>query len=72
MIQWGEQACIDGKPVPLVSCRGMVTPPTNVKYALSSIWLHRKCCGCTHHLVSSTSGRGPVPCRFCVMAVPME
>ncbi len=35
MIQWGEQACIDGKPVPLVSCRGMVTPPTNVKYALS-------------------------------------
>ncbi len=36
MIQWGEQACIDGKPVPLVSCRGMVTQPTNVKYALST------------------------------------
>jgi len=42
MIQWGEQACIDGKPVPLVSCRGMVTQPTNVKYALSTFLQDRR------------------------------
>ncbi len=40
MIQWSGQACIDGKPAPLASCRGMVTWPTNVKYALSENMAH--------------------------------
>jgi hypothetical protein len=40
MIQWSGQACIDGKPAPLASCRGMVTRPTNVKYALSRGVVH--------------------------------
>ncbi len=31
----GGQACIDGKPAPVASCRGLVTRLTNVKYALS-------------------------------------
>jgi len=35
MIHWGGQACIDWKPASLVLRRGMVTRPTNVKYALS-------------------------------------
>ncbi len=31
----GGQACIVGKPAPVALCRGPVTRPTNVKYALS-------------------------------------
>ncbi len=58
MIQWGEQACIDGKPAPLVSCRGMVTPPTNVKYALSEpVEPHGTCVAFTLPLAHAGDGR---------------
>jgi len=40
MIQWGGQACIDGTPALVPSCRGLMTWPTNVTYALSEILAH--------------------------------